>query len=341
MYGGKMTERLKVMCCAGALAVALASAATAAMAADANAHAQHGGSQAETAASGTETNAPEMQGMDHSGMQHDMSGDDQARQTPDMHDMDHGDMEMQGGAAPPDARDPHAYSGGYVRGAGKYALPGGRKLHMADEHNFAMLLVDRLERVGLDEGNSGAYDAQAWFGRNYDRLVLKAEGEVANGRLEDAATELMWGHAVAAYWDTQLGLRHDSGEGPNRNWLALGIQGLAPYWFEVDVTAYAGEGGRTALNLEAEYELLLTQKLVLQPRVETDFYGKDDPARDIGNGLSSSAVGLRLRYELRREFAPYLGVEWVRKHGETADIARASDEAVSETRWVAGVRFWF
>ena len=336
-----MTERLQVTCCAGALAVALASAATAARAADANAHAQHDGGPAETAASEMETAAPEMQGMDHSDMRHDMSGDDQARQAPDMHSMDHGDMEMQGGAAPPDARDPHAYSGGYIRGAGKYALPGGRKLHMADEHNFGTLLVDRLERVDLRNGHSIAYDAQAWFGSSYNRLVLKAEGDIEKGQLEDASTELLWGHAVAAYWDTQLGIRHDSGEGPNRNWLALGIQGLAPYWFEVDATAYAGEGGRTALNLEAEYELLLTQKLVLQPRVETDFYGKDDPARDIGNGLSSSAVGLRLRYELRREFAPYLGVEWSGKHGETADIARISGEAVNETRWVAGVRFWF
>lgn len=336
-----MTNRLNMMCCAGVLSAVLTSTVTAVMAVETDTHTQHDGNQAEAATSGAETNAPGMQDMDHSGMHHDMPDDDQTRQTPEMHGMDHGDMEMQGGAAPPDARDPHANSGGYIRGAGKYALPDGRKLHMADEHNFAMLLVDRLERVDLDEGNSGAYDAQAWFGRNYDRLVLKAEGEVASGRLEDAVTELLWGHAVAAYWDTQLGMRHDSGEGPGRDWLAVGVQGLAPYWFEIDATAYAGEGGRTALNLEAEYELLLTQKLVLQPRVETDFYGKDDPDRGIGNGWAGSAVGLRLRYEFRREFAPYIGVEWTRKQGETADIARNDDEPVSDTHWVAGVRFWF
>ena len=337
-----MTDRLTMMCCTGVLNIALGSAVSTVAAAEADIHEGHGGGQIETAVPGRDTNAAGMQGTDHSGMQHDMPDDEQTRQpTQDVNAMDHGDMEMQGGAAPPDARDPHAYSGGYVRGAGKYALPGGQTLKMGDEHNFGVLLVDRLERVDLREGNSIAYDAQAWFGRTYDRLVLKAEGEVSSGRLEDANTELLWGHAVAAYWDTQIGLRHDSGEGPNRTWLALGIQGLAPYWFEVDATVYAGESGRTALNLEVEYELLLTQRLVLQPRIETDFYGKDDPARGIGNGWSSSAVGLRLRYEFRREFAPYLGVEWVRKHGETADIARASDEVVSETRWVAGVRFWF
>ena len=327
---------------AGVLSICLASAVRTVAAAGADAHEGHGDMQVETAVPGDATKASESSATDHGGMQHQMPGDDRAGQTSqDMNAIDHGDMDMQGGSAPPDARDPHIYSGGYVRGAGKYALPGGQTLKMGDEHNFAVLLVDRLERVDLDEGSSGAYDVQAWFGRNYDRLVLKAEGEVANGRLEDAATELFWGHAVAAYWDAQLGLRHDSGDGPGRDWLAVGVQGLAPYWFEIDATAYAGESGRTALNLEAEYELLLTQKLILQPRVETDFYGKDDPGRGIGNGWSGSAAGLRLRYEFRREFAPYIGVEWTRKHGDTADIARNDDEPVSDTRWVAGVRFWF
>lgn len=337
-----MKDGLMTIRCAAVLTICLTSAVRTVAAAGADAHEGHGDAQVETAVPGRDTSAPETSSTDPSAMQHDTSDDAQTGQpTHDMNAMDHGDMDMQGGSAPPDARDPHAYSGGYVRGAGRYALPGGQVLKMGDVHNFAAVLVDRLERVDLDEGSNGAYDAQAWFGTNYDRLVLKAEGEVASGRLEDAATELLWGHAVAAYWDTQLGIRHDSGEGPNRNWLALGIQGLAPYWFEIDATAYAGEGGRTALNLEAEYELLLTQRLVLQPRIETEFYGKDDPDRGIGNGWSSSAVGLRLRYEFRREFAPYIGVEWTRKHGETADIARNDDESVSDTHWVAGVRFWF
>jgi copper resistance protein B len=182
--------------------------------------------------------------------------------------MDHGDMKMQGGSAPADARDPNAYSDGYTLDTGKYALPGPERLRLADEHSFGAVLFDRLERVYGNDGNGTSYDAQAWFGRNYNRLVVKAEGEYANSKLEDARTEVLWGHAIASYWDTQLGVRFDSGEGPNRTWAAFGVQGLAPYWFELDATAYVGNEGRTALRLSAEYELLLTQRLVLQPRIE-------------------------------------------------------------------------
>lgn len=255
--------------------------------------------------------------------------------------MDHGDMAMQGGKAPPDARDPHAYSGGYTLDSGRYALPGPRQLRMSDEHSFASLLVDRLERVDARDGNVTTYDALAWFGRDYDRLVVKAEGDYGQGRLQEARTELLWGHAVAAFWDTQLGARYDSGVGPDRGWLALGVQGLAPYWFEVDATAYVGDEGRTALRLEAEYELLFTQKLILQPRLEFNVYGKSDEALGIGSGLSDGAAGLRLRYEFTRQFASYLGVERAGKFGQTADLARAAGEKTNETRWVAGVRFWF
>ena len=295
--------------------------------------------------SGMKPDAPQpstsgaMPGMNHgspSAPQRGMSGLEQGTGT-----MDHGDMNMQGGAAPPNARDPHAYSGGYTLDSGPHALPGPRLLRLADEHSFGALRVERLERVHTRDGNATAYDTQAWFGRNYERLVLKAEGDAARGKLQEAQTEVLWGHAVATYWDTQLGVRYDSGVGPDRGWLAFGIQGLAPYWFEVDATAYVGNSGRIALSLEAEYELLLTQKLILQPRMEINAYGRRDPARDIGSGLSDAAVGLRLRYEITRQFAPYVGVEWASKFGESADLARAGGEKRSETRWVGGVRFWF
>jgi copper resistance protein B len=171
--------------------------------------------------------------------------------------------------------------------------------------------------------------------------VLKAEGTVDSNKLEEASTELLWGHSVATYWDTQLGVRYDSGDGPDRTWLAFGVQGLAPYWFEVDATAYVGEGGRTAANLETTYDLLLTQKLILQPRIEADWYGKRDTRLGLGRGISEVKAGLRLRYEIRREFAPYLGVEWARKYGDTKDFAQAAGQEASETRFVAGLRFWF
>ena len=245
---------------------------------------------------------------------------------------DHG--AMQGGSAPPDARDPHAYSGGYVFGPV-------RELKMADEHIFHSILVDRLEAARSRDRTTGQYDLMASLGRDYNRAVLKAEGDIDAGRLQEARTELLWGHAVAAYWNTQLGVRHDSGEGPGRSWLAFGLQGLAPYWFEVDAAAYVGEEGRSALRLEAEYELLLTQKLILQPRIEANFYGERDAERGLGAGLSDLTAGLRLRYEIRREFAPYLGVEWAGKFGATADYAQAAGEDPKETRFVAGLRFWY
>ena len=246
--------------------------------------------------------------------------------------MDHGSM--QGGEPPPDARDPHAYSGGYT-------LDPARPLRLADEHNFYSLLFDRLESASSRDNTVTAYDLQAWYGRTYDRAVFKSEGEVDGGKLRNARTELLWGHAIATYWDTQLGVRYDSGTKPERKWLAFGVQGLAPYWFEVDATAYVGEEGRTALRLAGEYELLLTQKLILQPRVEANFYGKSDDARARGAGLSSLDAGLRLRYEIWREFAPYVGIEWTGKYGGTADFARAAGERTRKAQLVAGLRFWF
>lgn len=246
--------------------------------------------------------------------------------------MDHGSM--QGGSPPPDARDPHEYSDGL-------RFPAERHHMHADQNSYFSILVDRLEAVHADGHTSGAYDLQARYGRDFDRLVLKAEGEFDNGRLEDAHTELLWSHAVAAYWDTQLGVRHDSGEHPGRSWLAVGLQGLAPYWFEVDVTAYVGEDGHSALRLETEYELLLTQRLVLQPRLEVNFYGKKDPDRELGAGLSDLTAGIRLRYEFRREFAPYVGIEWSGMYGGTADHARGAGQDTRAARWVAGLRFWW
>ncbi|MEO5696631.1 MAG: copper resistance protein B [Burkholderiaceae bacterium] len=256
--------------------------------------------------------------------------------------MDHGEMNMQGGSAPPDARDPNAYSGGYSIDSGTYSLPGVPRISFGDEHTFVSVLMDRLEGVETRGGSSGgAYEGRLRIGRDYHALVIKAEGDFAKGKLEEARTEALYSRSIATYWDAQVGARYDAGKGPNRGWLAFGVQGLAPYWFEIDATAYIGEQGRTAFRLGAEYELLITQRLVVQPRIEANFYGKDDPALDIGSGLSDATAGVRLRYEFSRQFAPYVGVERASRFGRTADMLRAAGENVHETRWVAGVRFWF
>ncbi len=257
-------------------------------------------------------------------------------------EMDHGDMQMQGGSAPPDARDPNAYSDGYVRNAGKYALPPSDALIMSDMHNFGSVNFDRLEYVRARGEEWAAYEGEAWYGSTYNRAVIKAEGEVASGKLQESETQLLWRHAISTFWDTELGVRFDHGQGtPNREWLAVGVKGLAPYWFEVDATAYVGPSGRTALGLKAEYDILLTQKLYLQPSVEVNFYGKDDERWGIGSGLTDGTAGLRFKYEVTRQFVPYVGVEWSSKFGKTADYARAEGESKQETRFVAGLSFRF
>lgn len=235
------------------------------------------------------------------------------------------------GASPP-LRNPDDYAEGFGFGA----LPRPR---FADERAFGSLLVDRLEWMH-GSADDAAYDVQAWYGLDYNRAVLKAEGDVGRGRVQEGRAELLWDRAVFPFWDAQFGVRYDHGAEAGRGWLALGVQGLAPYWFGIDVTAYLREAGRTALRIAADYELLFTQRLVLQPRLEMNFYGQTEPGRAEGTGLAETRSGLRLRYEIRREVSPYVGIEWVAKHGGTAASTRAAGEADHETRWVAGVRLW-
>ena len=268
-----------------------------------------------------------------------------ATPVPAMEKMNHGTvfgmegMDMNHGAMPDEApssglRDPHAYADGYDFSQFPMRHEGG-------DIKLGLLRFDRLEAVRADNSTSAAYDLQAWYGGNFDRAVLKAEGDVDNGKLQEGRTEVLWGHAVSPFWDTQLGLRYDNGLPPDRGWLAFGIQGLAPYWFEVNATSYVGDEGRAALHLVGEYDLLLTQRLILQPRLEADFYGKHDAERALGSGLSDLTAGIRLRYEIRREFAPYIGVEWAGKYGGTAGYTRAAGQATDDTKVVTGLRFWF
>ncbi|MGH8192714.1 MAG: copper resistance protein B [Rhodanobacteraceae bacterium] len=253
----------------------------------------------------------------------------------EMSSMENMDMSsMQGGNAPPNARSPE-YSDGY-----RYTdMPG---MAMSDHAKVGRLLIDQLEYAHGNHGNNAAFlDAEAWYGEDFNKLWLKAEGEAAGGKLEDLRTEALWNHAISIYWGTQLGVRHDFGEGPGRSWAAFGVQGLAPYWFETEAELYLGQSGRTAARVQFEYEELLTQRLILQPKLEVNWYGKDDPQRGIGSGLSDVEFGLRLRYEIRREFAPYIGVVWRQRFGHTADFARAQGEHADDLQFVAGVHVWF
>ena len=223
----------------------------------------------------------------------------------------------------------------------KAAFPdvGGHAAH--DEALHALVLFDRFEWQSVTGASGVKWDNQSWVGRDRDRLWLRSEGRSADGRLEEADAHVLYGRMVARWWDVVAGIRQDVRPGASRTWAALGVQGLAPYWFEVEATAYVGEGWQTALRLDVDYELQLTQRLILQPRIELNAYGKADPARGLGAGVSTAEPGFRLRYEIRRELAPYLGVAWERRFGGTADFAHAAGEDISGVRMVSGVRWWF
>lgn len=212
---------------------------------------------------------------------------------------------------------------------------------MDDEATFAKFRIDRLERSFGGDAPALSWEVDAWLGGDFDKLRIRSEGEHLRGTTEDADVEALWSHAIAPFWDSEVGVRQDIGGHANRTWLALGVQGLAPYWFELGATAYVGESGRAAFRVEADYDLFLTQRWILQPRAEVNAYGTRDRAAGTGAGLSDAELGLRLRYEIRREFAPYIGVEWSRRFGETADFARDEGIDAGDTRWVLGIRVWY
>jgi len=261
--------------------------------------------------------------MHHASMHSDPSGDmSRTRMGP-----------MQGGSAPANAR-----SADYSDGIGYGPMHG---MDMQDNAPQSLLLIDQLEAFHDRDANGQSWEAEAWYGNDDDKLWLRTEGERSQGRLGGGDIEALWNHTVATYWSTQLGLRQDMGQGPNRDWTAFGVQGLSPFWFELEATAYLGDSGRAAARFRAEYDVRFTQRLILQPELEVNVYGQSDPSRRIGSGLSDAQLGLRLRYEISRQFAPYVGVVWADHYGRTADLLRDAHQGAFDRQWVAGVRFWF
>lgn len=212
---------------------------------------------------------------------------------------------------------------------------------MEDDPLLSMVTIDQLEKRDASGGNPLVWEIQGWLGYDLDKLVFKTEGERVTGETEDAELQLLYSRAVDPYWDFQIGVRHDFRPDPSQNWAVLGFQGLTPYFLETDASLFIGESGQSALRLETEYELMLTQKWVLAPELEVNLYAEDDEARGIGSGLSGLELGLRLRYEIRREFAPYIGLNWERKFGQTADFARDEGEDTNDLQAVIGIRAWF
>lgn len=213
---------------------------------------------------------------------------------------------------------------------------------VTDNPIVAHALLDQFEDRFNGSNHSFRYDGQAWVGTDYNKLWFKSEGLVTDkGRFTDGDHEALYDRPISTFFDLQAGVRADVDSGPSRAWGALGIQGLAPYWFDLEATAYVRDQGNLAARLVASYDLLITQRLILQPQAELNLYSKSDPGRGTGPGLSDLDTGLRLRYEISRKFAPYIGVTYHGIYGQAARFAQREGESTSDLRVAFGVRAWF
>lgn len=295
--------------------------------------------------------------MDHAGMDHSAMGHGSMHKDPApsqhakpgtdhgaMKGMDHGAMDhsnMNHGAAGAPAKTSRTPIPVPSEADRQAAFPplDGHRVHDSAINTF--VLLDHLEYQNADEGSTLAWDALGWVGGDINRLWVRSEGERTNGVTEDAELQVLYGHSIGPWWDVVAGVRQDFKPESPQTWAAFGIQGMALYDFEAQATAFIGENGQTAARLEGEYDILLTNRLILQPTAEANVYGKNDPERGVGSGLANTEVGLRLRYEIVRQFAPYIGVTWSRSYGNTADFIRDEGGDADEARFVAGIRLWF
>lgn len=200
---------------------------------------------------------------------------------------------------------------------------------------------DRLEYQKADAGAALAWEFEGWVGGDIDRLWLRSEGERTNGRTEEAELQTLYGHAITPNWDVVAGVRQDFKPASPQTWAALGIQGEPLSDLDTKATLYLGEHDQRSLRLEADYDLNITQKLILQPMLEANLFSRNDSTREVGSGLSNLETGLRLRYEIIPEFAPYVGVYWNKQYGRTLDYAREEGEDAEEARLVVGVKMWW
>ena len=214
-------------------------------------------------------------------------------------------------------------------------------MEMDDQSRVGRVLIDEFEVRDGDGSVAGVWDAQAQYGSDYDKVRLRTEGDWESATEARGRADLLWDRIICRWWNLQAGARYDFGDGPGRGWAALGVSGLAPYWLDVEATLYAGRAGEIAARFKIETDLLLTQRLILQPELETNAYSRSDTQREQGAGLSDLQAGLRLRYAIRREIAPYAGIAWSRRFGTTAQLLRESGEIPNSLQWVAGVHMLF
>lgn len=208
---------------------------------------------------------------------------------------------------------------------------------------FRHALLEQFEGRANGPDNELRWDGEAWAGTDMNRLWLKSEGFANSSGVSDGDQEFLYDRPIPRmkYFDAQAGVRADLDSGPSRAWAAIGIEGLAPYYFEFAPTLYIRNDGHVAGRMTGSYDLLLTQRWIVQPEAELNLYSKDDPARGVGSGFSELDTGMRLRYEISRKFAPYIGFTYNGKYGDTANYARRVGETTSDSRFVFGLRLWY
>ncbi len=212
-------------------------------------------------------------------------------------------------------------------------------VHGSSLHSF--LLFDQVELSRKRGSSYYGWDATGWVGGDLTRVWLRSEGAITGKQIESAKLEVLYGKSVLRWWDIVSGVRTDLRSSSANTWAAIGIQGIAPYFIELEATAYIGSGWRTMFSLSAEYETLISNRLILSSAYSLDVYGRSDIKRQAGAGLSTSEFGWRVRYELNRQFAPYVGIRWEKNHGETARMRTAEHSGAAGGMWTAGVRTWF
>ena len=280
-----------------------------------------------------------MPGMDMSGAQtgHDMAA---------MPGMSMPGMAMTGTALPagnaPAPAPPMDHYADRLFPGSEMARSRSQGMHESGAQNFSQVMFNLAEYQFRDGKDGYRWDGQAWFGGDINRLWLKTEGEgVFREGVDSAEIQALYSRAVGPYFNLQAGVRHDFQPKPTRTYATVGFEGLAPYQFEVEGAVFLSDKGDILGRLEGYYDQRITQRLILQPRVELNLAAQDVPKNRIGAGLTNAELGLRLRYEIRREFAPYIGISYDAKTGRTADYARADGKSATATSLVAGVRFWF
>lgn len=210
-----------------------------------------------------------------------------------------------------------------------------------DDPLLAKVTVHQLEWRDGKEETPFVWDLEAWIGKDLQKLWLVWEGERESGETEASEVQALYSHAVSPYWDFQVGWRGDFEPSPDRHWLAVGFRGLAHYFIDTDLLWFIRDGGQHGFRLEAEKEVLITQKIILVPEIEVSLHTTDDEKVGIGSGLSDIELGLRLQYAVTKRIAPYIGVNWEKSYGDTAEFARDEGEHTEDFQWLIGVHGWF